>query len=246
MDRELFEAAQAVRQRAHAPYSDFPVGAALRTAAGTIHVGCNVENAAFPEGWCAETTAIGRMVAADRARRRPADRRGLRRRRADRRPARPRPAAAAGSGSPSSARPTRWSTATTPTGNGRTWRLGELLPAVFALNGRADERRRGAAAAAIDPRDAATCPIRSAWSSAPGSAASPTRSTDAVRIPYRRAARLSRPPASPPTAARWSPAGSRACRSSSSPAAPITTRRGDAGGDAGADRDARRRSAATR
>ena len=63
MDRELFEAARAVRQRAHAPYSGFPVGAALRTAAGVVHTGCNVENAAFPEGWCAETTAIGRMVA---------------------------------------------------------------------------------------------------------------------------------------------------------------------------------------
>lgn len=64
MDRELFEAARNVRERAHAPYSDFPVGCAIRTESGDIHVGCNVENAAYPEGWCAETTAIAHMVAA--------------------------------------------------------------------------------------------------------------------------------------------------------------------------------------
>lgn len=63
MDEELFEAARAARLHAHAPYSEFRVGVALRTAAGTVHVGCNVENASFPEGWCAETTAIGAMVA---------------------------------------------------------------------------------------------------------------------------------------------------------------------------------------
>lgn len=64
MDRELFEAAAMVRQRAHAPYSGFLVGAALRTGAGVIHAGCNVENAASPEGWCAETSAIAAMIAA--------------------------------------------------------------------------------------------------------------------------------------------------------------------------------------
>ena len=62
MDDELFRAAKAVRDRAHAPYSGFPVGVAFRTSDGTVHTGCNVENAAFPEGWCAETSAIGRMV----------------------------------------------------------------------------------------------------------------------------------------------------------------------------------------
>ena len=50
--------------KAHAPYSDFPVGAALRTGKGTIFAGCNVENASFPEGWCAETTALAQMVMA--------------------------------------------------------------------------------------------------------------------------------------------------------------------------------------
>jgi cytidine deaminase len=64
MDNELFEAARRVRGRAHAPYSSYAVGAALRTASGTVHAGCNVENASFPEGWCAETSAIAAMIAA--------------------------------------------------------------------------------------------------------------------------------------------------------------------------------------
>ncbi|WP_421725131.1 cytidine deaminase [Bauldia sp.] len=63
-DRELFEAARAVRSRAHVPYSRYAVGTAIRTEAGTVHVGCNVENASFPEGWCSETTAIAAMVVA--------------------------------------------------------------------------------------------------------------------------------------------------------------------------------------
>ena len=63
MDHELFEAAKVVRRRAHDRYSGFQVGVALRTAAGTVHTGCNVENASFPEGSCAETGAIGHMVA---------------------------------------------------------------------------------------------------------------------------------------------------------------------------------------
>ncbi|MEJ8573500.1 cytidine deaminase [Microbaculum marinum] len=62
--RNLFEAARAVMANAHAPYSGFPVGAALRTPGGTIHAGCNVENASYPEGWCAETSAVAHMIAA--------------------------------------------------------------------------------------------------------------------------------------------------------------------------------------
>ena len=58
----LFAAASAARARAHAPYSNYAVGAALLADDGNIYSGCNVENAAFPEGWCAETTAIGQMV----------------------------------------------------------------------------------------------------------------------------------------------------------------------------------------
>ncbi len=64
MRQDLFEAASAVRARAHAPYSRYAVGAALRSDAGAAHAGCNVENAAYPEGWCAETSAIAAMVAA--------------------------------------------------------------------------------------------------------------------------------------------------------------------------------------
>lgn len=60
----LFAAASAARAKAHAPYSRFLVGAALEDEDGRIHAGCNVENAAYPEGWCAETTAIGHLVMA--------------------------------------------------------------------------------------------------------------------------------------------------------------------------------------
>lgn len=60
----LRDAASAVRENAHAPYSNFKVGAALRTPSGQVFVGCNVENAAYPEGTCAEAGAIAAMVAA--------------------------------------------------------------------------------------------------------------------------------------------------------------------------------------
>ena len=64
----LLDAARAVRENAHAPYSKFKVGAALRATSGTVYVGCNVENVAYPEGTCAEAGAIAAMVAAgDRA-----------------------------------------------------------------------------------------------------------------------------------------------------------------------------------
>lgn len=59
---KLRTAAAAARKRAHAPYSDFCVGAALLDERGQTHVGCNVENAAYPEGNCAETSAIAAMV----------------------------------------------------------------------------------------------------------------------------------------------------------------------------------------
>ncbi len=59
----LINAARAVRENAHAPYSNFKVGAALKAASGTIYTGCNVENVAYPEGTCAEAGAIAAMVA---------------------------------------------------------------------------------------------------------------------------------------------------------------------------------------
>jgi cytidine deaminase len=60
---ELFAAAKAAQAKAHAPYSRFRVGAALRTSDGAIYAGGNVENASYPEGWCAETSAIAAMAA---------------------------------------------------------------------------------------------------------------------------------------------------------------------------------------
>jgi len=60
---DLFAAALEVQAKAHAPYSNFRVGAAVRTASGRIFAGCNVENAAYPQGSCAEAGAISAMVA---------------------------------------------------------------------------------------------------------------------------------------------------------------------------------------
>ncbi|MGB1208610.1 MAG: cytidine deaminase, partial [Paracoccaceae bacterium] len=59
----LREAALAVRENAHAPYSRFKVGAAVQTDTGQVFVGCNVENVAYPEGTCAEAGAIAAMAA---------------------------------------------------------------------------------------------------------------------------------------------------------------------------------------
>lgn len=59
---ELLKQAKLVRERAYAPYSSFKVGAAILDSDGQVHVGCNVENLAFPEGTCAEAGAISAMV----------------------------------------------------------------------------------------------------------------------------------------------------------------------------------------
>ena len=59
----LIDAARDVRENAYVPYSNFKVGAALRSSSGKVHVGCNVENVAYPEGTCAEAGAIAAMVA---------------------------------------------------------------------------------------------------------------------------------------------------------------------------------------
>ena len=61
---QLVAAARQARERAYAPYSRFAVGAALLDEQGRIHAGCNIENAAYPQGQCAEATAIGHLVLA--------------------------------------------------------------------------------------------------------------------------------------------------------------------------------------
>ena len=60
----ILDVAKQVRENAYAPYSNFKVGAALRTLSGNVYAGCNVENVAYPEGTCAEAGAIAAMVAA--------------------------------------------------------------------------------------------------------------------------------------------------------------------------------------
>ena len=67
-DSDIVAAARTAMARAYAPYSSFKVGAALRGASGLLYAGCNVENAAYPQGWCAEASAIAAMVIAGETR----------------------------------------------------------------------------------------------------------------------------------------------------------------------------------
>ena len=60
----LLGAARAARERAYAPYSRFAVGAALLDEHGHVHAGCNIENAAYPQGQCAEASALAHLVLA--------------------------------------------------------------------------------------------------------------------------------------------------------------------------------------
>lgn len=60
--RALIDLAIEARRRAYAPYSNYAVGAALRTKSGRIFTGCNVENAAYPTGMCAERVAVFKAV----------------------------------------------------------------------------------------------------------------------------------------------------------------------------------------
>ncbi len=62
--QRLVQAARAARVRAYAPYSGFLVGAALLDEQGQIHAGCNIENAAYPQGQCAEASALAHLVMA--------------------------------------------------------------------------------------------------------------------------------------------------------------------------------------
>jgi cytidine deaminase len=65
IDREaLIRQAAAARKGAYAPYSNYPVGAALLAASGRVYVGCNVENAVYPLSLCAERVAVFKAVCA--------------------------------------------------------------------------------------------------------------------------------------------------------------------------------------
>ena len=62
MSHDLFLAAREAMAKCYAPYSKFPVGAAIRATDGRVYAGGNIEVASYPEGWCAETTALGHYV----------------------------------------------------------------------------------------------------------------------------------------------------------------------------------------
>ena len=64
INQAMFQQAKAVRAHAYAPYSNFHVGACIRTADDSLILGCNVENAAYPLSQCAEGSAITAMVSA--------------------------------------------------------------------------------------------------------------------------------------------------------------------------------------
>ncbi len=62
MAADLHKLALFAASKSHSPYSNFPVGVAILTADGRVFSGANIENASYPEGWCAETTAISHMI----------------------------------------------------------------------------------------------------------------------------------------------------------------------------------------
>ncbi len=62
MDQAMLDLARRAMDQAYAPYSKFPVGAVVRGGNGRLYAGCNVENASYPQGCCAETSAISAMI----------------------------------------------------------------------------------------------------------------------------------------------------------------------------------------
>lgn len=62
MSHDLFEASRKAMEFAYVPYSKFPVGVAIRADDGKVYVGANIENLSFPQGWCAEPSAISAMI----------------------------------------------------------------------------------------------------------------------------------------------------------------------------------------
>ena len=60
--QQLWDAAREAHAKAYAPYSRYSVGAAILDEHGVIHTGCNIENASYPQGWCAEASALSALV----------------------------------------------------------------------------------------------------------------------------------------------------------------------------------------
>ena len=60
--QQLWDAARGAHAKAYAPYSRYSVGAAILDEHGVIHTGCNIENASYPQGWCAEASALSALV----------------------------------------------------------------------------------------------------------------------------------------------------------------------------------------
>jgi cytidine deaminase len=64
LTQQMIQLARSMLDRAYAPYSGFAVAAVVRAPSGGLHAGCNVENAAYPLGWCAELSAIAALIGA--------------------------------------------------------------------------------------------------------------------------------------------------------------------------------------
>ena len=200
----MLRAAKAAMAKAYAPYSNFPVGAAIRTEDGRIFAGCNIEIASYPEGWCAETTALGHYVMGGGGK--IAEIAVI----AERMPRDARRAAAAASGSPNSPGRTPSSISATMTGIVETvhaW--ASMLPYGFA--GR-DAEMSDAADRRCAERLGGARARRRRWCWAPASAGWSTRSRTPSASPMRELPGFPARAASPAMPARSSPGGSPARR----------------------------------
>ena len=213
---ELLQAAAAVMTHAHVPYSRFPVGAALRTPGGRVHVAANVENAAYPQGQCAEASAIG-VHGRGRGH---GDRGGRRRGRTPGTSARR--AAAVASACRSSRGRTRACTSGVPAVRAARSTLGELLPLGFGAEALRLMSLPEEAASALVDRAGRSPRVGIVLGSGLGAVADARRRPAGHRL--RRAPRLPAPDRRRPRRAEPCSATSRACPSRSSRAVSTSTR----------------------